>query len=114
MLLVDTVLKVQVFTLHTVLPPTYLFSPLSADFTSDSWIKKLSDPTENGNQVRKQVFFRLRSPNPEIAKGQADPRWMPRLSGNGGRCTSGDPTTWSSLTPYQYKVPSLPPRKTNP
>lgn len=78
-----------------------------ADFTQKSWLDKLTARGAAGDQVRKQVFFRLRSPDPEIAKGQADPRWMPRLSGNGGRCTSGDPTTWSSLTPYQYKVLKL-------
>ncbi|RUS35542.1 ferritin-like-domain-containing protein [Jimgerdemannia flammicorona] len=76
-------------------------------FLSDDWRQKLSDNTDDAKIYRQSVFGRIRFPEvPEyqIARtGQASGYFMPKLSGDGGYTTRGDPQTWVSLTQLQYE-----------
>eukprot|EP01125_Pyxidicula_operculata_P022784 TRINITY_DN9574_c0_g1_i1.p1 TRINITY_DN9574_c0_g1~~TRINITY_DN9574_c0_g1_i1.p1 ORF type:complete len:1028 (-),score=229.28 TRINITY_DN9574_c0_g1_i1:61-3144(-) len=82
---------------------------------------KLKSPKEQDATYRKNVFWRLRVPEPlpikdspgfdelkvkyeQQRKGQAYPYFMPRIAGNNDRNTSGDPQTWASLTATQYTI----------
>jgi hypothetical protein len=52
------------------------------------------------------ILFRLRKPQPrdeDEAKRQATAQFMPPLSGDGGPRTEGEPETWLSLLPSQYR-----------
>jgi hypothetical protein len=69
------------------------------------WDQLKSDLPEN-REARRQVFGVLRDPNAtgETAKAQANGKFMPPLSGDGGDVADGEPGTWLTLTKTQYEV----------
>ncbi|KAF9483975.1 hypothetical protein BDN70DRAFT_954169 [Pholiota conissans] len=77
------------------------------NFYDPKWQEVLSDSSEDNKPQRKGILGRMRLPetNAKYDKargGQAFPYFMPWLSGDGGRATPGDPTTFSSITELQY------------
>lgn len=67
---------------------------------SKKW-QTLSNPDEEHEEERKNVFDHLRTPGVYL-KPQAKDSYMPALSGDDGRATPGSPRTWLSLTQLQY------------
>jgi len=58
------------------------------------------------NAISSAIFGRLRRPPTDeepASTEQATTHFMPPLSGDGGPRTEGDPATWLSLSPWQYK-----------
>ena len=55
--------------------------------------------------VREHIFFKLRNPQAdgESAKRQANSNFMPPMSGDRGDRTPGEPETWLSILPSQYR-----------
>ncbi len=80
----------------------------AGDFTDEKTLQLLSDPHhESGRLSREAIFKRIRKPR-ELASeeeqvAQANGYYMPALSGNEGDATTGDPTTWLTVTTLQYK-----------
>jgi len=80
----------------------------AGDFTDEAVLEQLSDPRhESGRLSREAIFKRIRKPR-ELAgeqeqETQANGYFMPALSGNEGDATTGDPTTWLTVTALQYK-----------
>jgi hypothetical protein len=77
------------------------------DFFEPDHLSLLTDPTDRGADARQRVFGLVRVPHAEAdartAARQANPAFMPQLSGSGGTATPGEPETWFSLTPLQYR-----------
>jgi hypothetical protein len=79
------------------------------DFSGEEILKALSDPNDEGGQLKRNfIFSRIRKP-PELQGGkaeaiaQASGYFMPALSGDEGDTVTGDPTTWLTVTTLQYK-----------
>jgi hypothetical protein len=67
----------------------------------------LGDNSAQNQPARQGVFDRLRNPTPATpseAVAQANYLFMPQLSGDEGYITEGDPTTWLTVLPSQYKM----------
>ena len=80
----------------------------AGDFTDERTLALLSDPQhESGRLSREAIFKRIRKPrelaSQEEQAAQANGYYMPALSGNEGDTTTGDPTTWLTVTALQYK-----------
>lgn len=80
----------------------------AGDFTDETTLEQLSDPHhESGRLSREAIFKRIRKPRELASKeeqaAQANGYYMPALSGNEGDATTGDPTTWLTVTALQYK-----------
>jgi hypothetical protein len=80
----------------------------AGDFTDERTLEFLSDPRhETGRLSREAIFKRIRKPRELASKeeqaAQANGYYMPALSGNEGDATTGDPTTWLTVTTLQYK-----------
>jgi hypothetical protein len=80
----------------------------AGDFTDETMLELLSDPHhESGRLSREAIFKRIRKPRQLADKAeqaaQANGYYMPALSGNEGDATTGDPTTWLTVTALQYK-----------
>lgn len=75
------------------------------DFFEPDHLAQLSDPGERGAAARKRVFGVIRQPSadPATQKRQATPAFMPQLSGDNGTATPGNPGTWFTVTPLQYR-----------
>jgi hypothetical protein len=65
----------------------------------------LSEPSQKEKQRREWIFRVIRNPKARgrEATEQATSRFMPPLSGDYGSRTEGDPKTWLSLLPSQYR-----------
>ncbi|KAI9511269.1 hypothetical protein F5148DRAFT_374656 [Russula earlei] len=79
----------------------------NGNFFDPQWQEWLSDPRKEREAIRKGVLGRIRLPTTNgkydrARAGQAFPYFMPWLSGDNGRTTYGDPTTFSSITELQY------------
>src|SRR5713101_4626221 len=63
----------------------------------------LATPDNSGNRDR--IFRRIRNPllNEADAADQANTGFMPLLSGDDGDRTEGEPRTWLSVLPSQYR-----------
>ncbi|KAJ6594995.1 hypothetical protein DFH09DRAFT_157863 [Mycena vulgaris] len=76
------------------------------NFFDPEWQEKLQSRSPEHEATRKIIFGRMRLPeidDTEIARrGQAFKYFMPWLSGDGGRSTDADPTTFASITELQY------------
>jgi hypothetical protein len=78
------------------------------NFFDDRWQKSLSDKTVfESDSIRKGVLGRMRLPSTngkydQARAGQAYPYFMPWLSGDGGRTTAGNASTFTSVTELQY------------
>jgi hypothetical protein len=75
------------------------------DFFEPDNYALLSSPADGAAAAaRGAVFGRVRTPlaDPETARTQATAHYMPQLSGDEGRATPGEPTTWLTVTPLQY------------
>ncbi|KIJ40737.1 hypothetical protein M422DRAFT_32162 [Sphaerobolus stellatus SS14] len=77
------------------------------NFFDPKWQAALSIKSEDNDAIRKGILGRMRLPeNNEKYKqaraGQAYPYFMPWLSGDGGRTTAGDQSTFTSITELQY------------
>ncbi|KAJ7777889.1 ferritin-like-domain-containing protein [Mycena maculata] len=76
------------------------------NFFDPEWQKKLQSTLPEHEATRKIILGRMRLPyvdETEVARrGQAFKYFMPWLSGDGGRTTEGDETTFSSVTELQY------------
>ena len=76
------------------------------DFRDKALLKLLSNPGdgEDGKfkKARQAVFDRVRRPGASDPN-QATARFMPPLSGDDGDRTEGEPKTWLTVTPLQYK-----------
>lgn len=79
----------------------------AGDFFEPDHFAQLGDPTAAGDKARRGVFAVIRQPAAEADQGtavkQATPAFMPQLSGDGGSATIGDPSTWFTVTPLQYR-----------
>jgi len=80
----------------------------AADFTDEKTLQLLSDPHhEAGRLSRQAIFKRIRKPrelaSEEEQAAQANGYYMPALSGNEGDATTGNPTTWLTVTTLQYR-----------
>ncbi|MFZ3336754.1 MAG: LodA/GoxA family CTQ-dependent oxidase, partial [Xanthobacteraceae bacterium] len=88
-----------------------LFRASAISWVSDLSLRGLallSDPHhESGRLSREAIFKRIRKPRELATKeeqaAQANGYYMPALSGNEGDATTGDPTTWLTVTALQYK-----------
>ena len=71
--------------------------------------KIMSDNSQNNSALRKMIFDRIRNPdlinNPESKEAfkQAEPFYMPPLSGDGGEANEGSIETWMTVLPSQYE-----------
>jgi len=77
------------------------------NFFDKRWQRDLSDPSPKSEPIRKAVLGRMRLPATNekydsARAGQAYPYFMPWLSGDNGRTTAGDPSTFASVTELQY------------
>ncbi|KAF9002771.1 hypothetical protein BDQ17DRAFT_1242961 [Cyathus striatus] len=77
------------------------------NFFDKDWQASLSDYSAANLAIRKGVLGRMRLPETnskydQARAGQAYPYFMPWLSGDNGRTTAGDPSTFSSVTELQY------------
>jgi hypothetical protein len=79
------------------------------NFFNKGWQDSLSDKSPENEAIRKGVLGRMRLPDTDSKKygevgraGQAVSYFMPWLSGDGGRTTAGDPSTFTSVTELQY------------
>jgi hypothetical protein len=78
------------------------------DFSDEKVLQSLSDVRDEGGRLlRQSIFKRIRKP-PELASAeeraiQANGSFMPALSGDEGDATTGDPTTWLTVTALQYR-----------
>ncbi|KAF8637314.1 hypothetical protein AX16_010842 [Volvariella volvacea WC 439] len=77
------------------------------NFFDAKWVEVLKKTSDDVADIRQGVLGRMRLPftNPKYDKarsGQAYPYFMPWLSGDNGRTTAGDETTFSSITQLQY------------
>jgi hypothetical protein len=81
------------------------------DFFEPDHLALLSDPADRGAKARRRVFAVIRQPRGEAdaatATKQATPAFMPQLSGDRGSATIGNPDTWFTVTPLQYRRLSL-------
>ena len=82
------------------------------DFSEPALLAKLADQNdEDGKLSRQHIFARIRKPlsllegerEKTLAQAQANGHFMPALSGDEGDATTGDPTTWLTVTPLQYR-----------
>jgi hypothetical protein len=66
---------------------------------------QLSSSSTQSAEDRARLFERMRNPlaEPAAAKKQANGKYMPPLSGDGGEAKSGQPTSWLSILPSQYR-----------
>ena len=55
------------------------------------------------DEMRSRIFMHIRNPDPDEARDQATTFYMPPLSGDEGDRTEGEPATWLSLLPSQYR-----------
>lgn len=69
-------------------------------------IEALASNKEEHKEVRERVFRVVRDPNATGATAveQAQPAYMPPLSGDEGDAEPGKPGTWLTLTPTQYEL----------
>uniref|UniRef100_A0A8H8CET3 Iminophenyl-pyruvate dimer synthase domain-containing protein n=1 Tax=Psilocybe cubensis TaxID=181762 RepID=A0A8H8CET3_PSICU len=79
----------------------------AGNFFDEGWQNSLSDKSKVHEAIRKGVIMRMRLPETNkkydsARAGQAYPYFMPWLSGDGGRTTAGDPSTFASVTELQY------------
>ncbi|KAH9955556.1 ferritin-like-domain-containing protein [Russula dissimulans] len=79
----------------------------NGNFFDPQWQEWLSDPSKKREAIRKDVLGRIRLPTTngkyDLARaGQAFPYFMPWLSGDNGRATAGDQSTFASITELQY------------
>lgn len=76
-------------------------------FTEPSLVAVFKDPSDASGPARNELLKRLRMPIAlapvEVAARQANFRYMPLLYGDGGEGIEGDPTTWLSVLPGQYR-----------
>ena len=74
----------------------------AGDLFEPATFAALSQIADGNARARSRVFARLRSPEPR--KSEANFRFMPQLSGDGGDVVQHDPERWQSVTPLQYRV----------
>jgi len=79
----------------------------AGNFFDEDWQKDLSDSSSRSESIRKGVLGRMRLPTTNdkydsARAGQAYPYFMPWLSGDNGRTTAGDASTFASVTELQY------------
>lgn len=82
------------------------------DFSDEALLAQLADPSKAAKAVREAVLDHIRDPRPpdpadkaalDRARRQATGRYMPPMSGDGGRRRDGDPARWLSVTRLQYR-----------
>ncbi|MBI1381808.1 MAG: hypothetical protein GC161_12060 [Planctomycetaceae bacterium] len=76
-------------------------------FLDDAVLKTLSDPSDASKAARQAVFQRVRVPHAladaKTQKAQANPGFMPILSGDDGDAAHGKPRTWLTVLPSQFR-----------
>jgi L-Lysine epsilon oxidase N-terminal/L-lysine epsilon oxidase C-terminal domain len=72
-------------------------------------LKNLADNSQEKAKLRKMIFNRIRNPylinNPQSKEAieQAEPYYMPPMSGDGGEANEGNIERWMAILPSQYE-----------
>lgn len=82
-------------------------APAAGNFLDPERLEHLRDPSPAAEPARRAVLQRLRPPAGEVdeatAKEHASWNYMPLTAGDGGEPVVGDPTTWFTVLPSQYR-----------
>lgn len=72
------------------------------DFLDPDRISRLADNGDAARESRKALLDRVRAPG-ALDENQANSSFMPILSGDDGDATPGEPKTWLTVLPSQYR-----------